>query len=262
MAETTTKNTRLRSPAYPYLDLQESVARLEMFYEAESLHHTPVNVAATDIGYKDGSNRGWRAIASMTSFGLLDEEGSKENRQVFLSELGKEIVHFGSKDSEDAMKAIREAALKPAIYTDLWALWLKDGQSLPSEEAMKRYLIKEKAFNPQSVDDFIKGFKNTLNYAGLIKDGKIASSNSSSGSRDQNSAPPRLRNKTGELMSNNNLQDNTIPLIGGSTAILTIPRPLSKKNYELIKNWLTLMEPSLTEENNTSTKKDEDETTE
>jgi hypothetical protein len=261
MAETKTKNTRLRSPAYPYLDLQESVDKLEMFHQAESLHHTPVNVAATDIGYKDGSNRGWRAIASLTSFGLLDEEGSKENRQVFLSELGKEIVHFGSKDSEDAKRAIREAALKPAIYADLWALWLKDGQSLPSEESMKRFLIKEKAFNPQSVDDFIKGFKNTLNYAGLIKDGKIASSDSTSGSRTQNSTPPRPRTNTGERMNNINLQDNTIPLIGGSTAILTIPRPLSKKNFELIKNWLTLMEPSLTEENNTANKK-EDETEE
>ncbi len=63
MAETT-KNTRLRSPAYPYLDLQEAVDKLEMFYNAETLHHVPVNIAATDIGYKDGSNRGWRAIAS------------------------------------------------------------------------------------------------------------------------------------------------------------------------------------------------------
>jgi hypothetical protein len=258
MAETTTKNSRLRSPAYPYLDLQESVDKLELFYKAESLHHTPVNVAATDIGYKDGSNRGWRALASLTSFGLLDEEGSKENRHVFLSDLGKEIIHFGDKESADAKKAIREAALKPTIYTDLWTLWLKDGQSLPSEEAMKRYLIKEKAFNPQSVDDFIKGFKNTLNYAGLIKDGKITSSDGASGTRDQNNTPLRQRN-TGERMNNPNLQDNTIPLIGGSTAILTIPRPLSKKNFDLIKSWLTLMEPSLTEDNNTVTKKEEDE---
>jgi hypothetical protein len=250
MAETTTKNTRLRSPAYPYLDLQESVEKLEMFYGAETLHHVPVNVAATDIGYKDGSNRGWRAIASLTSFGLLDEEGSKENRQVFLSELGKEIVgYFGSKDSEEAKKAIREAALKPTIYFSLWEQWLKGGQSLPSEETMKRYLIKDKHFNPQILDDFIKGFKNTLIYAGLLKDGKITSSDSNSGSRSQNSTPFSRRN-TGERMNNTNLQDNTIPLIGGSTAILSIPRPLSKKNFDLIKNWLVLMEPSLTEDDN------------
>jgi hypothetical protein len=255
MAETTTK-TRLRSPAYPYLDLQEAVDKLEMFYNAETLHHAPVNVAATDIGYKDGSNRGWRAIASLTSFGLLDEEGSKENRHVYLSELGKEIVHFGNKESNEAKRAIREAALKPAIYSELWGLWLKDGQSLPSDETMRRYLLKEKAFNPQAVDDFIRGFKNTLTYAGLLKDGKIASSDSSSGSRNQNSNPPSRRTNTGERM-NNNLQDNTIPLIGGSTAILTIPRPLSKKNYTLIKNWLELMEPSLTEDESQPTKEDE-----
>ncbi len=256
MADTNTK-TRLRSPAYPYLDLEESVNKLEMFYSAETLHRVPVNVAATDIGYKDGSNRGWRAIASLTSFGLLDEEGSKENRQVFLSELGKEIVHFGNRESNEAKQAIQTAALKPAIYAYLWEQWLKDGQSLPSDETMKRYLLKEKAFNPQAVDDFIQGFKNTLTYAGLIKDGKITSSDSPSGNRNQNSPPFSRRTNTGERMNNPNLQDNTIPLIGGSTAILSIPRPLSKKNYDLIKNWLVLMEPSLTEDDRSTSKEDE-----
>ena len=196
----------------------------------------PVNVAATDIGYKDGSNRGWRAIASLTSFGLLDEEGSKENRHVFLSDLGKEIVHFGNKESNEAKQAIRILPIA-GIYADLWAEWLKGGAIVTLRETMKRYLIKDKHFNPQIIDGFIQGFKNTLTYAGLIKDGKITSSSNTSGSRDQNSDIRRNRTNTGERM-NNNLQDNTIPLIGGSTAILTIPRPLSKKNYELIKNWL------------------------
>jgi len=63
-------------------------------------------------------------------------------------------------------------------------------------------------------------------------------------------------------MGNLNLQDNTIPLIGGSTAILSIPRPLSKKNYELIKSWLILMEPSLTEEPETTTNQPDVETQE
>jgi len=127
---------------------------------------------------------------------------------------------------------------------------------------MRRYLLKDKSFNPQAVDALIQEFRNTLTYAGLIKDGKIISSNVSTGSRDPNSNPPGNRNKYGEPMGNLNLQDNTIPLIGGSTAILSIPRPLSKKNYELIKSWLILMEPSLTEEPETTTNQPDVETQE
>jgi hypothetical protein len=263
MAESIPASARLRSPAYPYFDLEEAVERLEMFHRAEKLHRTDVNTAATDIGYKRGSNRGWRALSTLVSFGLLDEEGLKENRLLWLSDLGKEIVFFGNKESKEAKQAIRQAALKPAIHLELWELWLKDGQGLPSDETMRRYLIKEKAFNPQAVDSFIQEFKATLTFAGLIKDGKITSSNNISGIRDQNSDIRRSRTNTGERMNNNrdNLQDNTIPLMGGATAILTIPRPLGKKNFELIKGWLTLMEEALTEENNKAAK-DQDESRE
>src|SRR5215212_9335305 len=107
MAETISKKVRLRSPAYPYLNLQEAVERLESFYKAESLHHIPASIAATDIGYKLGSNRGVRALSSLISFGFLEEEGTRENRTVWLSELGKEIVYFGNKESDKAKQAIR-----------------------------------------------------------------------------------------------------------------------------------------------------------
>lgn len=140
---------------------------------------------------------------------------------------------------------------------ELWELWSGVGQSLPSDEAMKRYLLKDKAFNPQAVDTFIQEFRETLAYAGLIKDGKIVSSNDGIGSKGKDSGSLRGRTNTGERMNNNNLQDNTIPLIGGSTAILSIPRPLSKKNYDLIKNWLALMEQSLTEDSAPDTKDEE-----
>jgi hypothetical protein len=261
MAETKPKKSRLRSPAYPYFALKDAVEKLELFHRAESLHHVPTTVAAKDIGYEPGSSRGWRAIASLLSFGLLEEGGARENREVWLSDLAKEIVHFGNKDSEEAKRAIRIAALKPTIHSELWDLWLANGESLPSDETMKRTLLRDKAFNPKAVDSFIQEFRDSLTYAGLIKDGRITSVDTKEKSTKTNTDTNRTRISTGKSMTTtaDNLQEMTIPLIGGSTAILAIPRPLSKKNYDQIRNWLALMEPALIEDESKPTKEDEPE---
>ena len=239
---------RLRSPAYPYLDLKDAVEKTEGFYNIQDLNRISAVVATKDIGYEAGSSRGWRALASLISFGLLDEEGVTDKREVWLSELGKEIFHYGSKDSDEAKKAIRVAALKPPIHAELWDLWSRSGQ-LPSDDHMKRFLVQNKAFNPKAVDTFIKEFVDTLTYAGFIQGSKIALDSVPSESKRRNTGVPGSRNNSGARMNttSGSLQDATIPLIGGATAILSIPRPLSKKNYDLIKRWLTLMEPSLTE---------------
>ena len=51
-----------------------------------------------------------------------------------------------------------------AIHKELWE---KYGPELPSPESMKRYLIVERHFNERVVDDFVKQYIGTLDYAGL-----------------------------------------------------------------------------------------------
>lgn len=41
------------------------------------------------------------------------------------------------------------------------------------------------------------------------------------------------------------VEDYTIPLRGGGTAVLTIPVPLSRRNYKKLKGWLEWAEDSL-----------------
>ncbi|HUI87918.1 MAG TPA: hypothetical protein VLX61_04260 [Anaerolineales bacterium] len=257
MPEAKSKTERLRSPAYPYFDLKEAIEKTQAFYNIETLNRIAADLSTQDIGYEKGSNRGWRALSTIISFGLLDEEGLKEDRKVWLSELGKEILHY--KESEETLRvALRKAALKPAIHAELWEAWSKSGQ-LPSEPQMRRHLEQVKLFNPKAVDPFIREFLDTLTFAGFIKDGKIVSSNDVSEGRNANSGTLRNRTNTGERMSNSNLQEYPIPLLGGSTAILSIPRPLSKQNLDLIKSFLTMYEPSLTEGSNAPVgKEDED----
>src|SRR5574341_355790 len=261
MAEANAKKSRLRSPAYPYLDLKQAVEKAELFNNTEGFHHVPALVATKELGYEQGSSRGWRAVASLISFGLLEDGGTKEHREVWLTELGKEIVAYGNKDSDEAKSAIRTAALKPAIHSELWQLWSASGQQLPSDDTMKRHLLKEKAFNPLAVDAFIQEFRDTLTYAGLIKDGRISSTENAPENKKKAIEGSGARSTGGRRMNTEGVQleDNTIPLVGGATAILSAPRPLSKKNYELIKNWLVLMEDSLTSDVNTSQSKDAEE---
>ena len=260
MAETVSKS-RLRSPAYPYLDLEDAIEKTESFYNIEATQRVSATVATVDIGYEEGSSRGWRALASLLSFGLLEEEGTKENRLVWLSELGKEIFHYGSKDSEEAKAAVRTAALKPPIHLELWELWGNESQ-LPSDAQMRRHLVQTKSFNPKAVDDFLKEFVDTLTYAGFIKGGKIVSTDAYEKNTKASSEPTRARISTGKTMTTpaataENLEEITIPLIGGTTAILAIPRPLSKRNYDKIKSWLALMEDALIEDESQPPKQDE-----
>lgn len=265
MAETISKNARLRSPAYPYLDLEAAIEKTEMFYNNETTQRVSASVATADLGYEEGSSRGWRALASLLSFGLLEEEGSKENREVWLSELGKEIFHYGNRESEEARRAIRIAALKPPIHLELWELWGNEGQ-LPSDAQMRRYLVQTKSFNPKAVDDFLKEFVNTLTYAGFIRGGKIVSTDAQEKNTKTTSEPTRARVSTGKTMTTtaiaDNLEEITIPLVGGTTAILAIPRPLSKRNFDKIKNWLALMEDALIEDENSNVTTDRDNATE
>lgn len=68
----------------------------------------------------------------------------------------------------DAMNRVlrQQAALRPPIYEDLWNRF---GPILPANEPMREYLVKERHFNPQSVDALLDNFRSTVEYAELME---------------------------------------------------------------------------------------------
>lgn len=158
------KKARTRSPAYPYLALPEALERTAQLRRAEGRHAVSVSVAMQHWGYKAESSTGYSCIAALKKFGLVDEEGVGEDREVRLSSLALAILLDGDEGSPERAEALRTAALNPRIHAELWERY---GPELPSDQTLRRFLILEKNFNETAVDEFIAEYRATVAYAGL-----------------------------------------------------------------------------------------------
>lgn|GEM_PF-808506 len=243
---------RHRSPAYPFLSLPAAIDKAQLFFEKERSHKVSVQAALEHIGYGPGSSSGFRVLASMLQFGLLEEEGSKDSRVVWLSDLGRQIVLDKREESPERIAAIKQAALRPEIHNELWARW-KDHGGLPSDATIETTLIKDMGFNPKAAPEFIKELKDSFSFAQVWEQlplaREIRPSTASGSTVEATVFSPRDVAKPITL-STADLRNITIPLVGGGMAVLSIPHPLSRKNYELIEKWLHLMREALTEESN------------
>lgn len=166
------KKKRVRSPNYPAINLEEALKRAHEFFDIENRHAANIEVASQHWGYKNYSSGGSLVIAALTSFGLMEDEGVGADRKVRLSPLGTRIVNDERPNSLEQMEGLKKAALLPKIHQELWGLW---GNSLPSNENMRFYLLNDRGFNRGTVDQFIDQYRHTLSFAGLLEGGKISS---------------------------------------------------------------------------------------
>ena len=96
--------------------------------------------------------------------------------------------------------AIKEAALDPALHAELWEKW---GRELPPDGEMRRYLERERGFNPNYVGKFIEQFKATLAFSGLSGDDKITQEeDEEQGCREQNVETTKDNLDRGEKLKN------------------------------------------------------------
>ena len=76
-----------------------------------------------------------------------------------------DILVFPDQD-ERKLRALRECALSPSIYRELYEQYKSTG--IPSEQTLKAELIADKHFNPNAVEGFIQDFKDTLIFTGIM----------------------------------------------------------------------------------------------
>ncbi|HEX6466074.1 MAG TPA: hypothetical protein VFZ99_02150, partial [Terriglobales bacterium] len=78
------------------------------------------------------------------------------------SDLGFTLLHFPEESSE-RRAALLEALWKPALFNELLRHY--NGQ-LPSDANLTSYLLRERAFNPATVPQFIKTFRESVSLVG------------------------------------------------------------------------------------------------
>lgn len=159
---------RLRSPAYPHISLPEAVwLATKIRAVADSSHAVTLTAAAQALELTPESSWLNLRLAALKKFGLIEDlpAGATRERRVRLTSTA---VMLATIPPNDVMNRVlrRQAALRPPIYEDLWNRF---GPILPANDPMRDYLVKERLFNPQSVDALLDNFRSTIEYAELME---------------------------------------------------------------------------------------------
>ena len=167
------KTKRIRSPKFPFIDLETAIVKADTFYQSEKRNSANISVALKSWNFEDKSSGGLQTISALKEFGLMEDSGSNKARSVKLTDRAFRIILDQRPDSEARGRLVAEAALLPKIHSTLWEHYQHE---LPSDSNLRHYLMFDykPPFNENSVDGFIQQFRTTLGYAKLISSDTIS----------------------------------------------------------------------------------------
>jgi hypothetical protein len=119
---------------------------------------------AQALGYKSLSGHAARRLGSLSHYGLLERAGKGAAR---ISALGKAIL-MPTSDSEKT-QAIGVAARTPNLYSALLAK--HTGHALPT--MLTNLLSREHGVSPTGAEDAANTFRETMEFAGLLRNGVL-----------------------------------------------------------------------------------------
>ena len=159
--------TKDRSPNYPAIGLRRALELAQKLWDSDKRQPVLSHRAAMNMGFTAKSSAGLLALAAMRKYGLLDAEGSGDQRKVKLSETAITLLNPSASNRDQLLK---EAALKPAIHAELWGKYGSEGGSLG---AIHDYLVFERKFTEQAATILIDQYKDTIAFAKLGTADKI-----------------------------------------------------------------------------------------
>ncbi len=148
---------RTRSPNYPAIGLKQAIELTQALWRHEKRTAVPPAVAARAWGYSSLSGPARIRLAALKKYGLLDED----RQGVRISELGMRLA-LEPPQSEPYRIALREAALKPALFRELY-----ESHRDASDEALRSHLIFDREFSESGAALVIRAFRDTLAFAKL-----------------------------------------------------------------------------------------------
>ena len=148
------KAPRHRSPNYPGISLKSAAEKVGAWYKADGLV-----ASQTEAAMKHMKGDYGRVLSALKSYGLVNED----NGRIKLSQRGIDIV-ARTADDPKRKQALRDAALSPPIYRELWKEY---SVGLPSDTTLQAELVAGRKFNAKFVGDFISDLRSTLEFAGI-----------------------------------------------------------------------------------------------
>jgi len=143
------------------------VERVRLLYEADKRAGAPVDAALKHMGFSTKHGQALAVLSALKKFGLVEETSGR----IVPTQRAVDLLNFPDQDTRK-VRAIRDAALSPEIYRELYEQYKSTG--IPSEETLRAELIADKHFNPNAVEDFIRDFKDTLVFAGIMNPAELS----------------------------------------------------------------------------------------
>jgi hypothetical protein len=237
---------RTRSPAYPSLTLEAAIEKARIAYGHIKRSAVPLDTMAAVWESNAKSSATLLGVSSLKKYGLL-EDYEVDKRRVFKLTQSALALLLGPQDTPERASLIKQAALSPRIHAEIWSHF---GGDLPSDVALKQYLLLDKSFNDSAVDAFIKSFRETISFAQLTQNDIVTSvdtfkddtedeqtSNVTATEESVKSLPPPPQIQTTSTLSASSvvLREFNFPLPTG-TATVRVPFPLTEEDYDsLIK---------------------------
>jgi len=245
------KKARHRSPNYPAIGLRSAAEKIAAIYAQDGLAPSLKIAALKHMGFDKAHGEAGRVLSALKSFGLIEET---TDDRVKLTQQGIDIVARPEGDELRA-SALWNAAIGPEIYRELLKQYKDSG--LPSDTALKSELLAVKKFNPNAVQDFLRDFRDTLDFAGISDirlinwdleaqdvtpepeirpPTKVRSSLPMSPVPSAGTPPPPGR----QPGAKSNMQQDVFTLAEGPVTIQW-PESLSLESYEDLRDWLDIM---------------------
>ena len=149
------RSKAVRSPPYPSISLREAVdgvGEIEGKYRSAPVDRT---VAAKLIGFSALSGPANKALAALSSYGLVQRAGKGEIR---VTERARAILHATS--DEEKRRSLREASSEPRLFRDILERF---PDIKPPKDGVLAYLARE-GFNQNVINRAANAFLDTMSY--------------------------------------------------------------------------------------------------
>jgi hypothetical protein len=237
------KKTRQRSPNYPTIGLRDAVTRARKLYDADGKAGSSQEAAYTHIGFSGPHGQAQSVMSAIKKFAVLED---KKDGRIAPTKLAIDVFEFPP-EHERHRTALREMVLSPAIYSELVNEFRKHSR-LPSDATLKSELAADWDFNPAKVDGFLKDFRDSLTYAGLLDGNDLKLSDTASEEGGEASEgndvtetldPPKPGEKLPKPLPPVATGLKDFPLYtSGPKGALYAPATMSKADFELFKKQL------------------------
>lgn len=142
--------TRMRSPNYPAIPLEQAIGLVDKIFRADRTNVIDMDVAAEHMGYSGVTGRTQKLLGALSQYGLLDKAVKGKVR---VSKTAVSILH--GIDDEERKEAIATAGRSPILFRRIG-----DAFDQPSEKTITSFLMKE-GFTDRAVAPVLRSYKLT-----------------------------------------------------------------------------------------------------